>query len=83
MFNIVKYLFAYKTTNTHTFINNTTYDADINIITNSSVYTTFNCVCPSANKVIIEVIRQDFGDVLANVHIKYSNGSSIKYDFDV
>jgi hypothetical protein len=83
MFNFVKYLIAYKTTNLQTFINNTTYDAEITITTNSSTYTQFNCICPPLNKALIPVNRQDFGNVVAHVIIKYSNNSTIEYDFDI
>jgi hypothetical protein len=83
MFNFVKSFFVYKTTNTQTFINKTVYDATINITTNSSMYTEYNCICPPTNKVLIAVNRQDFGNVIAYVNIKYSNGVLINYEFNV
>jgi len=83
MFNFVKYLFTYKTTNVLRFINNTQFIADIVVKTNSSTYTSFECTCSPLNNAIISVNRQDFGNVIATVTIKYSNDSTIEYKFEV
>ena len=83
MLEFLKSVLFYKVTNEQTFTNKTNYDADITIKTNSSVYSSFNTICKPDQRVILNVVRQDYGNVIANVFIRFSNNSTIEYDFDI